>query len=105
MNLAKSTGAIFVAPGDESGLMTNGWKYTGTIDLGGLDVWSFPADSGDNLVMRMASSIEFSIEDLFPGTEIQFALGNRHHHLAPRNLTFHVRVGVVLAGPGEATDE
>src|SRR5438067_1080284 len=56
LNLAKSPGAIFVAPGDEGGLMINGWKYTGTMDLGDLDEWSFPANPGDNLLLRMAST-------------------------------------------------
>jgi hypothetical protein len=56
LNLAHSPAAVFASPGDEGGLMVNGWKYTGMIDLGDLDVWSFPANAGDNLVLRMAAT-------------------------------------------------
>jgi hypothetical protein len=56
LNLAQSPGAIYVAPGDEGGPLTNGWKHTGVIDLGDLDVWSFNANAGDNIVLRMGST-------------------------------------------------
>jgi len=55
LNLAKP-GAVFVAPGDEGGPMTNGWKHTGNLDLGDLDVWTFDANAGDNIVLRMGST-------------------------------------------------
>src|SRR5262249_2188332 len=56
LNMARSPAAIFTSPGDEGGVMTNGWKYTGSLSLGDLDVWSFPANSGDNLILRMAAT-------------------------------------------------
>src|SRR5690242_13772738 len=43
-----------------------------------------------------SASIELSIEDLFPRSEIQFALRHSHDHLAPHDLTFHMRVGIVF---------
>src|SRR5574341_551109 len=41
-----------------------------------------------------SASIEFSIEDLFPRTEIQSAPGNRHHDFSPHQLTLDVSVAV-----------
>jgi len=55
LNMAQTPGPVFVAPGDEGGPITNGWKHTGIIDLGDLDVWTFDANPGDNLIFRMAS--------------------------------------------------
>src|SRR3990172_8630863 len=46
-----------------------------------------------------APSIELAVEDLLPGTEIELAIGDGDHHLAPHDLPLQVRVGIVLAGP------
>ena len=43
-------------------------------------------------------AVELSVENLFPGPEIQFAIRDRHHHLAAHHLAFHVRVRIVFAG-------
>jgi hypothetical protein len=56
LNMAKSQGAIFTSPGDEGGVMTNGWQYNGNLNLGDLDVWSFAANSADTLILRMAAT-------------------------------------------------
>src|ERR1051326_1541601 len=56
LNLAKSPGTIFVAPGDEGGPLINGWKHMGRIDLGDLDMWSFSANSGESIVLRMGAT-------------------------------------------------
>jgi trimeric autotransporter adhesin len=53
LTLAKSPGTFTVAPGDEGGPLTNGYKHTGFIDVGDLDVWTFTANSGDGIVLRM----------------------------------------------------
>ena len=53
LTLAKSPGAITVSPGDEGGPMTNGFVYTGTIDVGDLDVWTFNACDGDGIVLQI----------------------------------------------------
>jgi len=53
LTLAKSPGGVFVAPGDEGGPLTNGVMHTGILSTGDLDVWTFTAASGDNLVVRM----------------------------------------------------
>ena len=36
--------------------MTNGGDYAGTITLGDIDPWSFTANTGDNLVLRLGST-------------------------------------------------
>ncbi len=53
VTLAKSPGAISVAPGDEGGPMVNGYTYIGTMLVGDLDVWTFNASAGDGIVVRM----------------------------------------------------
>jgi|SRR5215831_17873031 len=46
----------------------------------------------------LPASIELTIENLFPWSEIQFAVGYRHQDLASHDLPFDVSVGIVLAG-------
>jgi trimeric autotransporter adhesin len=60
LTLAKSPGTFFVAPGDEGGPMTNGVMNTGTIDVGDLDVWTFTANAGDAIVVRMGKITDTS---------------------------------------------
>src|SRR5579885_373066 len=43
-------------------------------------------------------AVELAVENLFPGTEIELALRDGHHHLAAHDLALQMRVGVVLAG-------
>jgi hypothetical protein len=52
LTLAKTPGAVFVAPGDDGGPMTNGVMHTGTIDVGDLDVWTFNATNGDTMIIE-----------------------------------------------------
>jgi len=56
LTLAQMPEAFVVSPGDEGGTLTNGAVTPGTISLGDLDMWSFQANSGDNIVLRMGSS-------------------------------------------------
>jgi hypothetical protein len=35
--------------------MTNGGNYPGTNSLGDLDLWSFTANAGDNIVLRLGT--------------------------------------------------
>src|SRR5688572_15102580 len=44
-----------------------------------------------------APAVELAVEDLLPGTEVELAPRDGHHHLAPHHLALHVRVGVVLS--------
>jgi hypothetical protein len=45
------------------------------------------------------ASVELAIKDLFPGTEVEFPIGDRDHDFATHDLTLEMRVGVVFAGP------
>jgi hypothetical protein len=53
--LAQFPEAFIVPPGDEGGAMTNGGDHAGTNSLGDLDMWSFTANAGDNLVLRLGT--------------------------------------------------
>lgn len=50
--LAVAPGAYQTAPGDHGGVMTNGTRYGGRIDVGDLDIWSFTATQGHTTVVR-----------------------------------------------------
>jgi hypothetical protein len=60
LTLAKTGDPIVVSPGDEGGPLTNGLMHTGRIDVGDLDVWSFSANSGDSLILRMGELLSGS---------------------------------------------
>jgi len=55
LHLAKAPGQFVVSPGDEGGTLTNGAASTGFLTKGDLDMWSFDATSGDNLLIRMGA--------------------------------------------------
>ena len=56
LHLAQFPEAFTVPSGEEGGPMTNGGNYAGTLSLGDLDMWSFTANAGDNIVLRLGSS-------------------------------------------------
>ena len=55
LHLAQFPEAFSVPAGDEGGPMSNGGNSAGTITLGDLDMWSFPANAGDNIVLRLGA--------------------------------------------------
>ena len=55
LNLAKVPGAFVVSAGDEGGTLTNGVLQPGTIQLGDLDMWTFAANAGDSIQLRMGT--------------------------------------------------
>ena len=57
---------------------------------------SFPNDFDEGAFA--AAAVKFAVEDLLPGTEVQFAFGDGDDDFAAHDLAFHVGVGVVLAG-------
>jgi len=61
LKLGKTGSPIVVLPTDEGGPMTNGVMHTGNIDVGDMDVWSFRADAGDSLVVRMGELVSSSL--------------------------------------------
>lgn len=55
INLAKSTGAFVVTPGDEGGDLINGAGNPGQLAKGDMDLWRFDAAAGDNISIRIGS--------------------------------------------------
>lgn len=55
LHLAKMPGSYVVSPGDEGGTLTNGFANLATNSLGDLDVWTFSANAGDNLALRVGA--------------------------------------------------
>jgi hypothetical protein len=55
LNLAKAPGTFIVSPGDEGGTLTNGAANPGVISRGDLDMWSFEANAGDTILLRMGA--------------------------------------------------
>src|SRR5204863_245879 len=56
LNLAKSPGPIFVEHSDDGGPMTNGWRHTGILYMTLFGSWSFDANAGDSIVLRMGAA-------------------------------------------------
>ncbi len=55
INLAKVPGAFVVSPGDNGGTLVNGVLNPGVIDRGDMDMWSFEANTGDSILLRMGA--------------------------------------------------
>jgi hypothetical protein len=55
LHLAQFPEPFIVPPGEQGGPMTNGGNYPGTNSLGGQDMWSFTANAGDNVVLRLGT--------------------------------------------------
>ncbi len=55
LSLAKAPGPVTVSPGDEGGPMLSGYQYRARLAPGDLDVWTFTAGTGDNVVLRLGT--------------------------------------------------
>jgi hypothetical protein len=55
VTLAKTGDPVVIAPDDEGGPMTNGFMHTGTVDFGDAEVWTFNANAGDGIFVRMGN--------------------------------------------------
>ena len=53
VKLVKTGGAIVLAPGDEGGPMTNGYTHQGNLPIGDLNAWTFTANTGDDIVLKV----------------------------------------------------
>ena len=42
------------------------------------------------------SARKFVVKNMFPGSQVEFALGDRHHYLTPHNLPLMMRIGIVF---------
>ena len=56
LHLAQIPEAFIVPAGDEGGPMINGGNYPGTITLGDLDMWTFAANTGDSINLRLGTT-------------------------------------------------
>src|SRR5439155_1704685 len=63
LSVAKTGSPVVISPGDEGGPMVNGTTHQGSIDTGDLDVWTFTANAGENIIVRMG---EFTTTTLTP---------------------------------------
>src|SRR5205814_9864960 len=54
LTLARAPGTF--SSSDEGGSMLNGAVYTGSLQAGDLDMWSFDAQAGDGIVLRMGAT-------------------------------------------------
>src|SRR5438477_183586 len=50
---AKVPGGLVVPGGDQGGPLTNGGNHDGTIGLGDLDICTFSANAGDNIILSV----------------------------------------------------
>jgi len=56
LHLAQIPEPFIVPAGDQGGAMTNGGNYTGTITLGDLDMFTFTANAGDSINLRLGTT-------------------------------------------------
>lgn len=55
MHLVKAPGTIIAPSNDEGGPMTNGAMHAGQLTLGDMDAWTFTANAGENIWLRMGA--------------------------------------------------
>jgi len=56
ISLAKTGSAPVISQSDEGGPMVNGTTYLATIDTGDIDAWTFTANAGESIVVRMGET-------------------------------------------------
>jgi hypothetical protein len=56
VKLGEFPGSFEVPTGEAGGPMTNGATYSGQINLGGFNIWSFSGNSGDSIQLRMGTT-------------------------------------------------
>jgi hypothetical protein len=82
LSLVKAPGPYIVSPGDDGGVLTNGVAHQGTNSLGDLDAWTFSANAGQNIALRVGAPDYRPWLQLYSpnGTLIQEALGSSSAH-------------------------
>jgi hypothetical protein len=104
LNLAQIPEPFIVPAGDGGGTLTNGANSTGTITLGRQDLWSFTANKGDSINVRLGSSgFKGNLELYGPsGALLKTAADNSTDHLiaytATNSGTFTVLVSSFYGG-------
>jgi hypothetical protein len=108
LSLASPPDPFTTAAGDQGGLLPNGAQTSGQIDVGDLDLWSFPASAGDSIILRMgATGLNPQIRlygptGLLVGSAANTGSGGRDTELsltATNSGTFTVVVSSYYAGP------
>ncbi len=56
LNLAQAPEPFVVSPGDEGGVLTNGALNVAILALGDMDMWSFTANAGDSIQLRVGTA-------------------------------------------------
>ena len=56
LSFARSSGVVTTSPGDEGGPLVNGVSQAGALPAGDLDLWSFEANVGDQILIRLGES-------------------------------------------------
>lgn len=56
LTLAHAPGSVVVSPNDQGGTLVNGFKHQASLDVGDLDVWTFPAEAGDAVLLRIGAT-------------------------------------------------
>jgi|SRR5665213_2285512 len=89
LHLAQMPEPFIVPAGDEGGPMTNGGDYSGNITIGDMDMWSFTANAGDSINLRLGSTGFFGYLELYGpnGALLSAAGGNEYDHLIAYTAT------------------
>ena len=103
LNLSQIPEPFIVPAGDGGGPLTNGADATGTITLGDQDMWSFTANKGDSINVRLGSTFAGSLKLYGPtGALLGTAADNSTDHLiaytATNSGTFTVLVSAFYSG-------
>jgi len=65
LTLVKAPGSLVVPSGDEGGAMTNGANHAGTVAVGDLDPWTFPAAQGDYVAVSIGEVLTNQVDPGF----------------------------------------
>jgi hypothetical protein len=60
LTLVKTGSPLVISAGDDGGPLTNGLTHTAAIDTGDIDAWSFIANAGENLIVRIGEITDTS---------------------------------------------
>ena len=99
LHLAQFPEPFIVPAGEEGGPMTNGGNFSGTLTLGDQNMWSFTANVGDNIVLRLGSSGFQGNLDLYgpTGALVKSAGGNSPDWVLAYTTTNSGTFGVLVS--------
>ena len=60
LSLAKTGSPLTISPSDEGGTVVNGTTYLATIDTGDIDAWTFTANAGETILVRIGETVAAS---------------------------------------------